>query len=155
MNPERLKNFGLGFLFLLVQLVLFRHLKIYQVQPDLVLIFLIWYTARQDRTSAILMAAGLGFFQDALLDLWGLNMFSKTLLIFISYNFIPKKSKQLLIGQVFLTILIAGLLHNIIFLGLNAIIQNYTAELFFWRHLFGNSLYTAVIAGVIYLFRSR
>lgn len=155
MNPERLKNFGLGFLFLLVQLVLFRHLKIYQVQPDLVLIFLIWYAARQDRTSAILMAAGLGFFQDALLDLWGLNMFSKTLLIFISYNFIPKKSKQLLIGQVFLTILIASLLHNIIFLGLNAIIQNYTAELFFWRHLFGNSLYTAVIAGVIYLFRSR
>lgn len=155
MNPERLKNFGLGFLFLLVQLVLFRHLKIYQVQPDLVLIFLIWYAARQDRTSAILMAAGLGFFQDALLDLWGLNMFSKTLLIFISYNFIPKKSKQLLIGQVFLTILIASLLHNIIFLGLNAIIQNYTAELFFWRHLIGNSLYTAVIAGVIYLFRSR
>ena len=155
MNPDRLKDIGLGILFLLVQIMLFRHLKIYQVQPDLVLIFLLWYAARNERTSAILMAAGFGFLQDALLDLWGLNMFAKTLLIFISYNFIPKKSKQLLIGQVFLTILIASLLHNIIFLGLNAAIENYTAEIFFWRHLFGNSLYTAVIAGVIYLFRSR
>lgn len=156
MNPDRLKHIGLGLLFLLVQIVLFRHLKIFQVQPDLVLIFLVWYMARKDRTSAILMAAGLGFMQDALLDLWGLNMFSKTLLTFIGYNFIPKNSqKQLLLGQVFLTVLIACLAHNLIFLGLNTVIKNYTAEIFFWRHLLGNSLYTSVIAGVIYLFRTR
>lgn len=156
MNPDRLKNIGLGLLFLLVQVVLFRHLKIYQVQPDLVLIFLVWYMARKDRTSAILMAAGLGIAQDALLDLWGLNMFSKTLLVFVSYNFIPKNTKkQLLLGQVFLTILIICFAHNLILLGLNALIENYTAEIFFWRHLFGNSLYTSVIAGVIYLFRTR
>lgn len=156
MNPERLRNIGLGILFLLVQVVLFRHLKILQVQPDLVLIFLLWYAARQDRTAAVLMAAGFGFLQDALLDLWGMNMFTKTLLIFISYNFIPKNTKkQLLIGQVFLSVFIAALVHNFIFLGLNTLIENYTAEIFFWRHLLGNSLYTAVIAGVIYLFRTR
>lgn len=156
MTPDRLKNIGLGILFLLVQVVLFRHLKIYQMQPDLVLIFLVWYVARKDRTSAILMAAGLGFIQDALLDLWGLNMFAKTLLIFLSYNFIPKNSnRQLLLGQVFLTILIVSILHNMIFLGLNAVIENYTAEIFFWRHLLGNSLYTALVASTIYLFRTR
>ena len=156
MNPDRIKNIGLGILFLLVQIVLFRHLKIYQVQPDLVLIFLLWYAAREQRTAAILMAAGFGFLQDALLDLWGLNMFAKTLLIFMSYNFIPKNTKkQLLIGQVFLTVLIVAVVHNMIFLGLNAAIQNYTAEIFFWRHLLGNSLYTALVAGVIYLFRTR
>lgn len=156
MNPHRLKNIGLGILFLLVQILLFRHLKIFQVEPDLVLIFLIWYMARKDRTSAIIMAAGLGFMQDALLDLWGLNMFSKTLLIFVGYNFIPKNAnKQLLIGQVFLTVLIASFLHNLIFMGLNAVIEIYTAEIFFWRQLFGNSLYTASIAGILYLFRTR
>ncbi|WP_138430555.1 rod shape-determining protein MreD [Fodinibius saliphilus] len=156
MNPDRLKKIGLGILFLVIQVALFRHLKIYMVQPDLVLIFLLWYASRQDRTSAIIMAASLGFLQDALLDLWGLNMFAKTLLIFISYNFIPKNTqKQLLIGQAFLTILIGALVHNIIFLGLNWVIVNYTAEIFFWRHLIGNSSYTALIAAIIYLFRIR
>lgn len=155
MNPDRLKNIGIGIGFLLIQVTLFRHLKIFQMQPDLVLIFLIWYMSRKDRTAALLMAAGLGFLQDALLDLWGLNMFSKTLLTFISYNFIPKGSdRQLLIGQIFLTIIIVSGLHNLIFLGLNAAIQNYSAEIFFWRHLFGNSLYTAIIASFIHLFRT-
>lgn len=155
MNTERIKNIGIGVGFLLIQVVLFRHLKIFQLQPDLVLIFLLWYMARKDRTSALLMAAGLGFLQDALLDFWGLNMFAKTLLIFISYNFIPKGSKKLLIGQVFLAILVASLLHNLIFLGLNALLHNYSAEIFFWRNLFGNSLYTAVIASFIQLFRTN
>ncbi|NGP89314.1 rod shape-determining protein MreD [Fodinibius halophilus] len=156
MNPDRLKNIGLGILFLLVQVALFRHLKILKIQPDLVLIFLLWYAARYDRTSAIVMAAGFSFLQDALLDLWGLNMFTKTLLIFVSFNFIPRNTKkQLLIGQVFLTVLIGALVHNIIFLGLNSVIVNYTAEIFFWRHLIGNSCYTALVAAIIYLFRTR
>lgn len=155
MNAERFKNIGIGLGFLLLQLVIFRHLKIFQVQPDLVLIFLIWYMARADRTSALLMAAGFGFLQDAMLDLWGLNMFSKTLLIFMSYHFIPRGKKRLLIGQVFLAVLIACLLHNLIFLGLNVLIENYTAEIFFWRQLFGNGLYTAIVASFIQLFRTR
>jgi rod shape-determining protein MreD len=156
MNSERIKNIGIGIGFLLLQVVLFRHLKIFQIQPDLVLIFLVWYMARKDRTAALLMAAGLGFLQDAMLDLWGLNMFSKTLLTFIGYNFIPRGSKKrLLVGQVFLTVMVACLIHNLIFLGLNALIENYTAEVFFWRHLFGNSLYTAFVAGFIQLFRTN
>lgn len=155
MNPDRLKYIGIGLGFLLIQLMLFRHLKIYQMQPDLVLIFLVWYMARKDRTSALLMAAGFGFLQDALLDMWGLNMFSKTLLTFMGYNFIPEGSdRQLLVGQIFLTIIIASLIHNLIFLGLNALIQNYSAQLYFWRHLFGNSLYTAIVASFIHLFRT-
>lgn len=156
MNSQGIKNISLGVGFLLLQVVLFRHLKIFQVQPDLVLIFLVWYMARKDRTSALLMAAGLGFLQDAMLDLWGLNMFSKTLLTFIVYNFIPGGGKKrLLVGQVFLSIAVTCILHNLIFLGLNALIQNYTAEVFFWRHLFGNSLYTAFVASFIQLFRTN
>lgn len=156
MNLERYKNIGIGLGFLLIQITLFRHLKIFQMQPDLVLIFLVWYMAQKDRTSALLMAAGLGFMQDALLDFWGLNMFSKTLLVFIGYNFIPKSSKaRLLVGQVFLTVFAASILHNLIFLGLNTLIRNYSAEIFFWRNLFGNSLYTAVVASFIQLFRTK
>jgi len=156
MNFDRFKNIGIGIGFLLIQIILFRHLKIFKMQPDLVLIFLVWYMARSDRTAALFMAAGLGLLQDAMLDFWGLNMFSKTLLVFIGYNFIPKGSKsRLLVGQVFLTIFIASILHNLIFLGLNTLIQNYSAEIFFWRNLLGNSLYTAAVASFIQLFRTK
>lgn len=155
MNPDRLKNIGLGIGFVLIQILLFRHLKIFQMQPDLVLIFVIWYMMRKDRTSALLMAAGLGFLQDALLDMWGLHMFTKTLLTFIIYNFIPQNLKnRLLVGQVFLTVLLISVFHNLIFLLLNVLIINYSAEGLFWRHLLGNSLYTAVVASFIQLFRT-
>lgn len=156
MNRDKLKDFAAGLGFVVIQIMLFRHLKIYEMQADLVLIFILWYIARRDRTSAIIMAAVLGFTQDALLDLWGLNMFSKTLLTFAAYNFIPKNSDvRLLIGQVFLTVLIAALLHNLVFLGLNVAVENYSAELIFWQQLIGNSLYTAIVASFIHIFRTN
>lgn len=156
MTKEQLKYIGIGIIFLLLQIVLFRHLSIYQMQPDLIIIFLVWFMSKQNRTAALLMASLLGFFQDFLLDLWGLHMFTKTLLVYVSYRFIPQSHKTpLVIGPVFLTVFLAALLHNIIFLGLNLFIQNYSAEILFWRHLIGNSLYSAVVACCIHLFRTQ
>lgn len=156
MNIDKLKEYAIGFGVIFVQLALFRHLKIYNMQPDLILIYLLWVATKKDRTSVIILAAVLGFFQDVLLDLWGLNMFSKTLLIFAVYNFIPKSSNvRLLAGQVFLAVFIASLVHNLIFLGLNLAIDNYSAEFLFWSQWIGNSLYTAVVAFFIYLFRTK
>ncbi|SHE78980.1 rod shape-determining protein MreD [Fodinibius roseus] len=156
MTKEQLKYIGAGVLFLLLQIMLFRHLSIYQMQPDLVLVFLVWFMSKKDRAAALLMAGLLGFLQDFLLDLWGLHMFTKTLLVYLSHRFIPQDQKTpLLIGPVFLTVLLAALLHNLIFLGLNLFIQNYSAEVLFWRHLIGNSLYSAVIACCIHLFRTK
>lgn len=156
MNADKLKEYGIGFGVIFIQLTLFRHLKIYNMQPDLIIIYLLWVATKKDRTSAIILAAVLGFTQDALLDLWGLNMFSKTLLIFAGYNFIPKSSNvRLLAGQVFLIVLIACLIHNLIFLGLNAAVEIYSAEFLFWSQWLGSSLYTAVVAFFLYLFRTR
>lgn len=156
MSRERLKDFGIGLGFVVLQIVMFRHLKLWEMQPDLVLIYILWMITHKDRTSCLLIAAGLGFFQDALLDLWGLNMFSKTLMTFAIYNFIPKSSEiRLLIGQVFLTVLIASMVHNILFLGLSFIVESYSAEILFWRQWIGNALYTAVVGSFIYLFRTN
>lgn len=156
MRSERLKDFLIGLGFVAVQLVMFRHLKIFQTQPDLVLIYILWIMARRDRTNTILIAASLGFVQDALLDLWGLNMFAKTVIAFGAYNYIPKSSDiRLLLGQIFLLVLIVSLVHNLIFLALNGLVAGYSGELLFWRKWIGNSLYTATIASVIYLFRSN
>lgn len=156
MNTERLKDFGIGLGFVALQIVMFRHLKVFEMQADLVLIYILWLITNRDRTSCLLIAAGLGFFQDALLDLWGLNMFSKTLLTFIVYNFIPKRSEvRLLIGQIFLTVFIASVVHNIIFLGLSFIMESYSAEIIFWRQWLGSAIYTAIVASFIQLFRTN
>lgn len=156
MNSDRLKDFGIGLGFVALQIVMFRHLKVFEMQPDLVLIYVLWIIANRDRTSAILVAAGLGLVQDAMLDMWGLNMFAKTLMTFIGYNFVPKSSDtKLLLGQIFLIVLIASLVHNLIFLLLNLVVKSYSAELLFWRQWIGNSIYTAVLASFIRLFRTN
>lgn len=156
MNTGKLKNYGFGLVFVLLQLALFRHLKVYHIQPDIIIVFLLWFAARKERTAAILMAAFLGFFQDALLDMWGLNMFAKTLMVFGIYNFIPRNTSiRMITGQVFIIVFIGALFHNIIFLGLNYAVENYSAEFLFWRQWLGNSFYTAMVASFLHLFRTR
>jgi hypothetical protein len=81
-------------------------------------------------------------------------MFSKTLIVFSVFNIIPKtKEIRLLLGQVFLSILLVSLAHNLVYLGLNSFVEQYSAELMFWRQLAGNSIYTAIVGSFIYLFR--
>lgn len=156
MNLEHLKSLGYGLGFVALQVILFRHLKIFDLQPDLVLIFVLWFMTQKDRTSAIIMAAVLGFTQDAMLDLWGLNMFSKVLTAFVGYRFIPKnENASLSIIQVSVIVFIACLIHNLIFLGLNLAVDIYAAEVLFWRYWIGGSIYTSILAGFIHIFRTR
>lgn len=155
MNSERIKDYAYGLLFIVLQIVIFRHLKFYNMQADIVLIYVLWIATRRDRTTAIIVAAVLGFLQDAMLDTWGLNLFAKTLLTFAAYNFIPRSSDiRLLTGQIFLSVLIAALFHNIIYLSLGWFIESYTTELFFWRHLIGNSILTALVGSFLYVFKT-
>ncbi|HLR26138.1 MAG TPA: rod shape-determining protein MreD [Fodinibius sp.] len=154
MSGEQTKNIGLGIGALLLQVIVFRHLDIWSIQPDLVLIFLVWLMGRKNRTVSLLMAGLLGIGQDFFLDLWGLNMFTKTLTVYLASRFVPQSQKiRLSIGQVSLTVLAVAVLHNLIFQGLNISLLHYSGEALFWRHLIGNSLYTALCASFIYLFR--
>lgn len=156
MSNDRLKHIALGVAFLLLQIVLFRHLNIFRTQPDLVLIFLVWYMSKRSRTSSLLMAAFLGLTQDFFLDIWGLNMFTKTLVVYLGHRFIPRAQKtRVIIGHVFFTVLSVAFLHNFIFQGLNIFTQSYSGETLFWRHLIGNSLYSAVVACFIHLFKTK
>ncbi len=156
MNLEKLKEAGIGLGVVVLQVIFFRHLQIFSMQPDMVLVFLLWFTAKRSRTAAILTAAALGFAQDALLDLWGLNMFSKTLTVFILYGWIPEEPPgRSQLPQVLTFVLIGALLHNLFFVSLSATVSTYTTELFFWKHWIGNSIYTTVAAGIIQLFRTE
>lgn len=154
MNKEYFIDIGLGIGVVILQVVFFRHLMLYGMYPDAVLIFLIWYMKRRGRTAAVLMAFFTGFLQDALLDTWGLNLISKILLAFLAQPLIAEnmkgRSETLRIMSV---VFIAAVFHNLIFLLLSFAVKNYSAELMFWRHWFGNAAFTAVIAGIYLLFR--
>ena len=69
MNIQTLKHTALGIGAVILQLIFFRHLKILGTQPDFVLLFIIWFITKSNRTAAILMAAMLGLAQDAFLDI--------------------------------------------------------------------------------------
>lgn len=156
MNFRWLRQMGLGIGIVIIQVVFFQHLDLFSMHADFVLLFLIWFIARKNRTGAILMAALLGFTQDALLGTWGLNMFTKVLLTFGGYHWISKKlDTQNTLPQVLAIVFITALAHNLIFLLLSNTVQIYTAESLFWRLWIGNSIYTTFIAGIIQLFRTR
>jgi rod shape-determining protein MreD len=156
MNIQTLKHTALGIGAVILQLIFFRHLKILGTQPDFVLLFIIWFITKSNRTAAILMAAMLGLAQDAFLDIWGLHMFSKTLFTFLGYQTVSTSiDLRIQLPRVIAVVFIASLIHNLIFIIASSFVANYTAELLFWKILIGSSIYTSVLAGIIQLFRAR
>lgn len=156
MNSQRLKQIGYGLIFVLIQLLMFRHLKLFQIQADLILIYIIWVMVTDNRTSSIVIAALLGFVYDMLMDTWGLHMFTKTFVAFAAFNIMPRYSEiRLPAGQVFFIVFGMGLLHNILFLGVASFIEAFSESLFFWRHWIGNSIYTALVGMLLYLFKAK
>ncbi len=51
MTTERFKDFAIGLGFVALQIVMFRHLKVWEMQPDLVLIYILWLITQRDRTT--------------------------------------------------------------------------------------------------------
>ena len=148
----RLVLVGLGIIG--IQTVLLRHLEVYGSEADLVLIFIIWICAKQPKTNALLFAAFLGFTQDALTDLWGLHMFSKTLLVFILHGYLNRISKTAFIfWQVFLLILLTAFTHNLIFYGVSLFSGLYTLVGSLWVYLIASSVFTAILGSFLYLVR--
>ncbi len=152
---QRGRDLLVGVICVLLQVAVFRHLQIFNTSADIVLIYLLWIMSVRDRTSAIWTAAVLGLLQDALLGLWGLNMFAKVAVAFFGYNLLPKQGEsRLLTGQIFLVVLIFAIAHNLLFLLAASFVESYAIELLFWYMLLIGSLYTAIAASIIHLFRT-
>lgn len=148
----RLFLIGLGIVG--IQTVLLRHFEIFGSEADLVLVFILWICTKKSKTTAILFAASLGFFQDALTDLWGLHMFSKTFLVFILHGYLNRISKTgFIFWQVFLIIFISSIIHNLIFYGVSLFSGLYASTGTFWSLLLISSLFTAIIGCFLYLVR--
>lgn len=156
MSTETFKEFLVGLSFILAEVLIFQHLSFYGAAPDPLLIYLIYLGIRYDRVKLVLMAAALGLIQDALFDLWGLNMFSKILLCFMAFNFVNRrKENRLLIWQIFLMIFIAAVIHNLIFMGLASFSDVYSTGFAPIIFIIGNSLYTALLGSMLFIFKGN
>lgn len=156
MRSEHIRDVFIGIIFLAVQVILFRHLQIYGAESDLILIYLLWICTKKDRTEALVYAAFFGFLQDAMTDMWGLHLFSKTLLIFIAHNYLNKVSEnRFILWQIFLILLGAAFLHNLILISLSRFVELYSNSIIIWPMLTIGSTYTAVIGSFLYLIRTE
>jgi rod shape-determining protein MreD len=156
MSTETYKDVLIGFIFILAEALIFQHLSFIGATPDPLLLFVLWLAMKYDRLKLVLIVAGLSLVQDALFDFWGLNMFSKTLLCFMIFNFVNRrKESRLLIWQIFLVIFMASVIHNLIFLGLTSFIEAYTTGFFPIIFVLGNSLYTALVGAMLFIFKGN
>ncbi len=156
MSGQGIKDFGIGVIFVIAQVLFFQHLSIFGTTADPVTFYLLWLVAKYDRPKLLFIAALLGLFQDAVFDFWGMYMFSKTLLVFLFYSFIKRRSEvQLIVWQIFLFILIAALVQNIIFMGLSSFFDAYASNYSPFLLIIGNAIYTAVVGSLIFVFRVK
>lgn len=139
-----------------IQLILLRHLTVFNAQSDLVLLFTLWVCTKRNKTEVILLTAFVAFFQDALTDLWGLNLFTKVLTVFILHSFLNRTSEnQFLFWQIFLIVLGASFLHNIIFYIVSSLTGTFASEFVVTSLLLVSTLFTAVLGSFLHLVRSR
>lgn len=146
----------LGIATVFIQVVLLRHLTIIDAQSDLVLIFVLWLCTKKDKTEVLLLTAVVAFLQDALVDLWGLNLFSKVLTVFVLHNFLNKTSEnRFLFWQIFLIVLGASFLHNLFFYIVSSLSGVFASEFVVLSILVVSTIFTAVLGSFLHLVRSR
>ncbi|MEX0722566.1 MAG: rod shape-determining protein MreD [Gracilimonas sp.] len=156
MSTETFKDILIGFIFIFAEVLIFQHLSFIGATPDPLLLYVLWLAMKYDRLKLVLIVAGLSLVQDALFDFWGLNMFSKTLLCFMIFNFVNRrKENRLLLWQIFVVILIASILHNLFFLALASFIDAYATGFSPIIFILGSSLYTALIGTMLFIFKGN
>jgi hypothetical protein len=156
MNSELAKDLTNGFFFIFLEVIFFQHLSIFGASIDPILFYAIWLVQRYERTKLLLFLAILAFFQDAMFDFWGLSVFSKTLTFFILYNIIKKKAEtQLQFWQIFMIIGFTAFLNNIILFSYGSFFKLYAIDHSSLILIFGNSVYTALVGLLIYIFRVK
>ncbi len=141
-----------GLAVVLIQVMLLRHLQIFGAAPDLVLVFLLWLCTKYNRTTVLLYAAFLGLMQDALIDLWGIHMFSKTFMILILHTYLNRISKnKFIFWQVVVIVLIAALIHNLVFYGVTIYAELFTSGSQMLIRLLISAFYSALLGGFLHL----
>ncbi|HAC16725.1 MAG TPA: hypothetical protein DCE78_12400 [Bacteroidetes bacterium] len=156
MSSSLFKHILIAFLVLASQIMLFRHLRIFGSEADIILIYLIYLMSAHERTTVLLFAGGLGFIQDAMLDLWGLNMFAKVSVVMLFYNVIPKlDDPKQPFARFFVLLVSITFIHNLIMVVLALFVQSLSASAVMTRVLVGNTIFTTFAGSFIHLIKNE
>ncbi|MCH8556751.1 MAG: hypothetical protein LAT84_02960 [Balneolia bacterium] len=149
-------DFIIAVIFLLMQIMFFRHLDIWGLQADIVFLFVLWLCARRNRTYALGFTAIVALLLDILTDTWGVHLFSKTLLVLGAHRLVSQQAEnKLLPGQTFMLIFSIAIAYNLIFLLVSSFAGIYDTNLMFIKYWIGNSVYTALVGIIFYLLTSE
>ncbi|MEO0740655.1 MAG: rod shape-determining protein MreD [Bacteroidota bacterium] len=153
----RLVLTGLGVVVL--QWLLLSRLPVFGVTPDAVLLFVTVAALRYGRVLGAVAGFGAGLLADLLVNpsLLGLQAFSKTIIGFVAGQFRTEQNEMLRSGpaQTAMSALAVALVHNVIVVFVLALTQD-TRTLFLVTGLWlGSAVYTAGIALIAALLRSR
>ncbi len=146
-----------GLLAVLLQWLLFGRLRLWGAYPDVVLLWVALQALRYGRMTGTIAGFGTGLLMDAIYGTWGLEMLLKTTLGFVVGFFRSELGENLRIRpeQAFLGAMLVAVVHH----GLRVIIlalDHETRTTFLITGLwFGSAFYTAFVAFVVSLFRSR
>ena len=155
--PVVLRQALIGLGVVALQWLVLGRLKLWGAYPDVVLLYVAWVGLRFGRVAGTTSGFVLGFLMDVAYGTWGIQMFIKTLLGFVVGVFESEGSEGPRLGplQVGLGALGLALVHNgllVVFLALANSTRTPTLITSLW---IGAALYTAVVAVVWSLVRSR
>ncbi|PEN13777.1 rod shape-determining protein MreD [Longibacter salinarum] len=152
--PTRVRHLLFGAATVLTQWLVLGRLTVWGAYPDVVLLFIAWFSLRTSRRQGAIAGFSLGLVLDAIYGTWGIHAFVKTVIGFLLGFFAVDERDTITIQptQAFMGGLVIALVHNgllIAFLALQTDTANDFLVLSLW---FGSALYTACIAGLLNLF---
>lgn len=151
-----IRDILIGALIVVLQITVFRHLRIFGIEPDITIILLFMWMVKYDRTPMLSIAFTIGFFQDMLLDWWGLNMFAKTLTVMILHPYVPKKEDSTLgIYPFALYLTLTVFLHQLLLLSITLFSDSFALGSSKFLFLIGNTLFTSGLGLVAYILSGR
>jgi rod shape-determining protein MreD len=125
-------------------------MEILHWRPDLLLVVLVIFALKKGPNWGMTLGFILGLLQDILsTHLIGLLAFSKTIAGFLAGNLRGKFAER---TEFFLTLLIAGLFHDLIYFFVNTLGENFSLQSLFILYTLPNLMYTIIIGGILYYF---
>ncbi len=156
--PYVLRQVALGLGVVLLQWLL-SHLTLWGAWPDVVLLFVAYVALRRGRVAGAVAGFGAGLAMDLIVNpaTLGLNAVLKTLLGFVVGLFRSDQGDHLRLSpvQAFLGALMIAVVHNGLMTIVLALEQDTRTPFLIFGLWLGSALYTAVVALVGALFRSR
>lgn len=156
--PALLRQLALGAGVVLVQWLVFQRLPLWGVVPDVVLLYVALQALQYGRVTGAVSGFGAGLLMDLLTGMpLGMNAMLKTAMGFVIGFFRSDQGDKMRIDpiQAFVGALVVAVVHNGLMTILLALTED-TRNLFLLLGVWvGGAVYTAVVALVASLFRSR